>query len=313
MEKATVNMTNWELYVYEERYNLSGTADNHPSLGKNTYVSRTSSLVNYTFEDDVLTYETRNTIYICPLKYMNTWPYKNVVVEYREKLSHLADKSESILDKIIAATAKLSIQKTKKEFNDPGKRTGFYDEICKIQEDYSDDDLLNHIMELQVKGQNEIDEMKEHEHERLMDIAGNYDDCVYIEVSNVGCGSLLAYHLGDFKGVVYPSLHSGMFQDSVLYMKYAREDDPCSLDFRYFPRGLEDVMETYSWSDNIKIAVIKNDTDHYLRFNNVDIPIGETKVFSPEGHRQGLISPDCHNGKSVFSLHKKEGDTDGDI
>ena len=313
MEKATVNMTNWELYVYEERYNLSGTADNHPSLGKNTYVSRTSSLVNYTFEDDVLTYETRNTIYICPLKYMNTWPYKNVVVEYREKLSHLADKSESILDKIIAATAKLSIQKTKKEFNDPGKRTGFYDEICKIQEDYSDDDLLNHIMELQVKGQNEIDEMKEHEHERLMDIAGNYDDCVYIEVSNVGCGSLLAYHLGDFKGVVYPSLHSGMFQDSVLYMKYAREDDPCSLDFRYFPRGLEDVMETYSWSDNIKIAVIKNDTDHYLRFNNVDIPIGETKVFSPEGHRQGLISPDCHNGKSVFSLHKKEGDTDRDI
>lgn len=313
MEKATVNMTNWELYVYDERYSISGTADNHPSLGKNTYVSRTSSLVNYSFEDDVLTYETRNTIYICPLKYMNTWPYRSVVVEYREELTHRAENSESILDKIIASTAKLSILETKRVFEDPGQRTGFYDDISKIQEDYSDDAFLTHITELQAQGQNEIVEMKEREHERLMDIAGNYDDCVYIEVSNVGCGSLLAYHLGEFKGVVYPSLHSGMFQDSVLYMKYAREDDPCSLDFRYFPKGLEDVMETYSWSDNIKIAVIKNDTDHYLQFNHVDIPIGETKVFTPEGHRQGLISLDCHNGKSVFSMHKEQGGSDGDI
>lgn len=92
-----------------------------------------------------------------------------------------------------------------------------------------------------------------------------------------------------------------MFQDSVLYMKYARENDPCSLDFRYFPKGWGDIMETYSWSDNIKIAVIKNDTGDSLRFNNVDIPIGETKVFTPEGHRQGLVSPDCHNGKSIFT------------
>ena len=54
MSKATVNMTNWELYVYEEQYSLSGIADNHPSLGKNTYVSKTSSLINYIFIDDVL-------------------------------------------------------------------------------------------------------------------------------------------------------------------------------------------------------------------------------------------------------------------
>lgn len=84
MSKATVNMTNWELYVCEEHYILSGTADNHPALGKNTYVSRTSSLVDYTFTDDVLIYETRNTIYVCPLKYMITWPYRNVVVRYSE-------------------------------------------------------------------------------------------------------------------------------------------------------------------------------------------------------------------------------------
>ena len=49
MDKATVNMTNWELYVYEDHYSLSGTADDHPMLGKNTYVSRASSLFNLNF------------------------------------------------------------------------------------------------------------------------------------------------------------------------------------------------------------------------------------------------------------------------
>lgn len=313
MSKATVNMTNWELYVYEERYTLSGTADNHPALGKNTYVSRTSSLVDYTFTDDVLIYETRNTIYVCPIKYMITWPYRNVVAKYCEELTHRADASDNVLDKIIAATAKLSIQEAQRKNQDPGERVvRFNEDICEITDDYSNDELLNHIKELQTQGQNEIVEMEQLENNRLIDIACQYEDCVYIEVSNVGCGSLLAYHLGDFKGVIKPRLHSGMFQDSVLYMKYAREDDPCSLDFRYFPMGWEDTMETYSWSDNIARAVIKNETDHILRFNHVDISIGDTMVFTPEGYRQGLISADCHNGKSMFSESKKE-DSDGSI
>lgn len=313
MSKPTVNMTNWQLYVYGDQYSLSGTADNHPSLGKNVYVSRTSSLENYTFEDEVLTYETRNTIYVCPLKYMNTRPYGNVVFEHIEELTHQADKSESIIDKIIAATAKLSIQEIKKEYEDPKIRTAYYDDVYKITGDYSNDVFLNHIIELQIQGQDEIAKLKQKENERLISIACKYEDCVYIEVSNVGGGSLLAYHLGDYTGVVKPVLHSGMFQDSVLYMKYASEEDPCSLDFRYFPRGWEDIMETYSWSDNIKTAVIKNDTSYSISFNRVEIPVGETKFFKPDSHRQGLISPDCYNGKSIFTMSKEEGNTDGDI
>ena len=46
MDKATVNMTNWELYVYEDHYSLSGTADIHPALGKNVYVSQTCVVFN---------------------------------------------------------------------------------------------------------------------------------------------------------------------------------------------------------------------------------------------------------------------------
>lgn len=274
MNKATVHMTNWELYVYEGRYNLSGTADKHPVLGKNTYVSRTSSLVDYTYADDVLIYETRNTIYVCPLKYMSIRPYDSVVDEYREKLTHIGETSDNILDKIIAAAAKLSIEA------DPNSEK---------KEDYTDDELLNRIKELQKIGQVEIDETEQKEGMRLTEIACKYEDCVYIEVSSVECGNLLAYHLGENIGIVQPRLHSGMFQDSVLYMKYASEKESCSLDFRYWPSGWGDIMETYSWSDNIKQAVIKNETDGLLKFNNTIIQVGETMVFTPEGNKQGLV------------------------
>lgn len=308
MSKATVNLTNWVLHVDEdEYYYLSGTADYHPILGKNAYVSQTSSLVDFIFEEDVLTYETRNTIYVCPLKYMSTWPYRGMGDEHRVKLTHRADASESILDKIIAATAKLSIQERKREYEElPEDLRRFYRDVCEISEDYSEDVLLKYIRNLQVQGQIEIEEMRKKEKKRLTELASKYEDCVYMEVSNVGCGNLLAYHLGDYTGVVEPDIHLGMFQDSVLYMKYARKDDPCSLDFRYFPKGLGTVMETYSWSDNIKYAVIKNETSYSLRFNRTEIPSGETMVFTPKDHRQGLISPDCHNGKSVFTKPKEK-------
>ena len=284
MSKPYVNMTNWELCVYDNKYHLSGTVDYHPNLGKGIYVSGTSSLVEYTFLDDALIYETKNTIYVCPLKYMVTWPYKCVETKYREKLTHRAEYSDDILDNIIAASAKLSIEMTRKEQEEPS-------------EDYSDDELLNRIKKLQQTGQIEIEEMEQNERNRLIDIASNYEDCIYIEVYNAGIGNLLAYHLGNSTGVVHPQLHSGMFQDSVLYMKYASEEDQCSFDFRYWPMGWRENIETYSWSDNIKLAVIKNETGDLLDFNHTTIPAGETMTFTPEGHRQGLLSPDCHNGK----------------
>ena len=148
--------------------------------------------------------------------------------------------------------------------------------------------------------------MEEQEKQRLFEIAGKYEDCVYIEVSSVQSGSTLVYHLGDAVGIVKPGVHIGMFQDSVLYMKYATEEDPCALDFRYFPKGFGDVMETYNWSDNIKQAVIKNQRGHSLNFNGEEIAPGETKVFTPVTHRQGLFSPDCYNGKSLFTVGEED-------
>ena len=106
------------------------------------------------------------------------------------------------------------------------------------------------ILSVKTGGQQEIAQMEEQEKQRLLEIAGKYEDCVYIEVSSVHSGSTLVYHLGDAVEIVKPGVHIGMFQDSVLYMKYATEEDPCALDFRYFPKGFGDVMETYSWSGN---------------------------------------------------------------
>lgn len=280
MSKTKVNMTNWQLRIYEDRYNLSGYADDHPNLGKDDYVATTSELVDYTFEDDVLTYITLNTKYICPLKYMSPKPYSNLILEGKEKMTHQADDSDDILDKIIAASAKLALG-------------------------LPEDEMLARIKELQEQGQAEIKEMEQKKNDLLINIAKQYEDCVYIEVSSVPEGSKLAYHLGEYTGVIYPHVHVGMFQDSVLYMKYATEEDPASLDFRYFPHGWND-METYSWSDNIKNAVIKNETKGVLRFNDRKIAPGDTVLFGTEGHVQQLISPDCYNGKSLFSGKKDD-------
>lgn len=251
-------MSYWELYVYDEHYNLSGTADVHPKLGKNAYVNHTSAMENYEFEEDVLTYETMNTIYKCPLKYMNIKPYGNVMPAYREKLTKRDEGSDSILDKIIAASAKLAVG-------------------VKL-----DDEFVAHIIKITEAGQEELKAIKKADDDRMIEIAKKYDDCIYIEVSKIDCGDKLAYHIGSQCGTVEPDVHSGMFQDSILYMKYEQNEGDISLDFRYFPQGFGDCMKTYSWSDNIKQAVIKNVCDYSIKFNDELIVPGETKAFPPK-------------------------------
>ena len=317
MGKPIVNMTDWNLYIYEgkynpsegyvceRRYNLSGVADAHPRLGRNTYIMHSSSLERFSFEKDVMTYETRNTIYVCPLKYMKVYPYRNVLPEYKEKLAHLDEQSDCILDQIIAATARLALQADKitgeEEFWRLQLQRAVNWEALGLDADNMDDEMAQKIIRLSNEGQKEIVEAKEREERRLLEIVQQYEDSVYLEVSKVDTGDTLAYHLGTDMGTVVPQVHTGMFQDSVLYMKYATEDDPCSLDFRYFPKGMfGDTMETYSWSENIRQAVIKNVGERPLEFNHSRIEPGETKVFTPDTHQQGLISPDCHNGKSIL-------------
>ena len=45
------------------------------------------------------------------------------------------------------------------------------------------------ILSVKTGGQREIAQMEEQEKQRLFEIAGKYEDCVYIEVSSVHSGS----------------------------------------------------------------------------------------------------------------------------
>ena len=47
------------------------------------------------------------------------------------------------------------------------------------------------ILSVKTGGQREIAQMEEQEKQRLFEIAGKYEDCVYIEVSSVQSGSTL--------------------------------------------------------------------------------------------------------------------------
>lgn len=282
MEKATVNMKNWKLRIKEGNYNLSGIADNHPRLGKEVYIGYTSYLIKYTLEDDILTYETRNTIYICPLKY-------------------IAEVDDIVKEGI-------------------------------LKEYYENLEFKERLSELMMIGRREIEEEKKKQEEHLLEVAKKYEDCIYIEMKQIADGDKLAYNIGGKAGIIKPKKHISDSQDSILYMRYSKGEEEVSLDFRYWPmedrddipvfvkndeghfvevpreRKVKEKQEvvTYSWSDNIKRAIIKNDSDILIEFNGENIAIGETKVFTQDRHVEGLLSPDCYNGKSIFSLRKQK-------
>lgn len=77
---------------------------------------------------------------------------------------------------------------------------------------------------------------------------------------------------------------------------------PCNLDFRYFimfGNGMARIR-TYSWSEDIKQAVIKNRSNVMFEFNGYEIPKRETKSFTRDTHTQELFVPElvkCRNGK----------------
>lgn len=289
MSKKNVVMQNWEVYFYGEKYNLSGMSDEHPELGKRVHVTRTSRLVYYNLEDDILIYETRNTIYKCPLKYMSKDPYYNVTTEYKKELVNRANEKSNILNRIIAVAALIALENKKR-----AERKGKSIEDCIkegfIKEEFIDRELFEHITALQVDGQREIEEMENKFHDHLIAVAKKYDNCIYMELSHVSRGDELAYHIEGNTGIIEPMLHVGTFQDSVLYMQYQQDEQTPGLDFRYFPKGLFlEQVETYSWSDNILNVVIKNDSTCIIYFNGEAIGIGETKSFTPENHKQSAL------------------------
>lgn len=113
-------------------------------------------------------------------------------------------------------------------------------------------------------------------------------------------------------------IHIGSYQDSVIVQSSGR------VDFRYFP--MAGACEVYHWSDELKVKIENiGSTDIVFKAGdkNFIIKQGEVKELSEEAAAEGLISPDCVNGKSMLSqslinallggdMRKKNGDKDRD-
>lgn len=99
---------------------------------------------------------------------------------------------------------------------------------------------------------------------------------------------------------VEPTIHSGMFQDSVLVTDW----EGGRVDFRYFP--IWDRLEPYHTSDGLTAIHLRNLGRTDLKFGSERAPVlcpaGETTVIPMADHpAEGLISPDAVNGKSLLT------------
>lgn len=159
-----------------------------------------------------------------------------------------------------------------------------------LEREKVDTSFLNNAVEL-VK---EAEKVKVAEVEKLLE-----ENDLYIEF--LGINVKYAYFKKD--GVLIPLrcvCHSGMFQDSYLIR------EPGIVDVRYFDHIFS--IEFYHVSDGINNIHFKyvgelplsiSGIGDGLEFTSKDT---EVKSIKPENCKEGLVSPDCVNGKSVLLI-----------
>lgn len=247
MGKNLVKMKNWflEKELYSNEYNLSGRAFEHPKLGKNAYISRTSYFVNAYIEDDVLYYETMNTIYECPLKYINKTIYNDMDEDYIQHC--LTCKStDNVVEQIIYTLATYTKGLAPTEFS-------------------------QHLLDLIDIGSIELAKLKEQDSIRYLGKASNLKDgSIYIECSTIALGDVLIYNIENEKGFCEPVIEHHMYGDVITY-------DSDLFVFKYKPQGTN--IEVVEWSDNIKEIHLKNIKGYTITFNRKSVLSEELKVF----------------------------------
>lgn len=106
---------------------------------------------------------------------------------------------------------------------------------------------------------------------------------------------------------VRPTVHAGMFQDSVLVTDW----EGGKVDFRYFPE--KDRLRPYHISDGLTEIVICNLGTTDVAFGQRDTarlcPAGELTVLRAAEHDgEWLFSPDAVNGKCLFKEREDKAD-----
>lgn len=269
MDKQKVLMKNWEidflLNDYANEYNLNGVAEDHPKLGKNVFVAYTSQLKNAFIKDDTLYYETKNTLYVCPLKYIDR---KKLLSKYsKEELLSILNKLEEVssdIDFVIKAQVEIAL---------------YNNHI----EDFVLSDFSKKVYEIALMGEKDLIEDEVRERDRLLNIVSNpnFLNSVYIEVSKIAYGDTLAFNINGELGIIKPSQHTGMFQDSILYSNYKEP----RFDIRYFPYG--DSFSFYAWSKNIEKVILKNEKKYPIYVgtgNSYEILPNETITIKREDY-----------------------------
>lgn len=263
MGKPEVLMHNWYLMNVGNEYILRGDVKNHPKLG-NARNILTSRFVGAILEDDVLYYETLNTIYKCPLKYLNADYYTLNIKEYNNVRKDIPLQSEfKQLNDLFNSILRISVKRGRITLTDFDK----------------------HLKDLVESGKKELIDLKELEKQHLIEEVSKYESSVYLELTSIHHGDNLAYNINGKIGIVEPQSHIGTFTDSILYCND-------TVDFRYFIRS--NGFEIYHWSDGIDKLVIKNLKGYGVYINSTLVDPGMTVEIKNDS-RDSLVSPDSVN------------------
>lgn len=274
MVKPILYMKEWELYVYDGWYSLLGIVEAYPGYGKDVCMEPTAPMVRYSLDGDILTYETEDAVYICPLSCLTTVPYADFFYEDIEELKEQIKEMKNDLDRIVHVLVANALEE---------------------QPDGPEAEFVMRVRELQKRERQERREREEQEKERLVEEACKYEDCIYMELMSL-TNDKIGYYLKEANGITEPKTRWGSTWNNcrVLFVMYPEGGNPCRLDFRYFPDFSKNGMgiKTYSWSKNIKQAVVKNTGGRVLTFNGCELQPGETKSFTREAHRQEIVLPE---------------------
>jgi len=284
MEKRILHMQAWELYkdIFAEEENLVdgndyfllGITYEYPDTCGMVGLQTTVPVVSYSVEEDVLTYETEDTIYICPFACMEENPYATWETECLEELEELVKEPKNELDCILYASVLQA-------YEAPLASSG--------------NELVDRVHEWMERNRQERLAKIAQEEQRVFEQLKDKENYIYIAFSQA-CENKLFYHIGEKSGVAQPLTYwrSGN-ENRELYLLYEENSFSRSLDFRYVTliRDVEMEIKTYNWTADIQRAIIKNATENKaIRFNGEVILPGATKEFTRKTHEQGIIALD---------------------
>lgn len=281
MEKRILHMQAWELYkdIFAEEENLVdgndyfllGITYEYPDTCGMVGLQTTVPVVSYSVEEDVLTYETEDTIYICPFACMEENPYATWETECLEELEELVKEPKNELDCILYASVLQA-------YEAPLASSG--------------NELVDRVHEWMERNRQERLAKIAQEEQRVFEQLKDKENYIYIAFSQV-CENKLFYHIREKTGALEPLTYwNSSNENRELYLLYEEDRFSRSLDFRFLTDIVDEtlIVRTYNWTGDFDRAIIKNETtNRILRFNGEIVMQGETKVFTKETHEQGIV------------------------